>query len=220
MDRFITETLALIAEKGSSKDANLREISRRVGCAHTNAYNYFNDMEDLTWAAYKNALLLYAESIEDGLSDELSEYDYFDRLIRNMIGFAMNNPGIYRFIASDPLSPEAIPVKIMDIITKMKLFYLRAIRVLCKGTLTTKKADKIGDIILAYLDGEIFNTINGRYLPSEDIPGRVVGNVHDLFTLLTAKTNDGIILKKTASVAGNGPFPKLDIPSLFEGGHR
>ena len=44
-DKFILETLALIREKGGSKNVNLREISKRVGCAHTNAYNYFDGFE-------------------------------------------------------------------------------------------------------------------------------------------------------------------------------
>ncbi len=38
-ERLIEETLALIAERGGSQDVKLREVSRRVGCAHTNVYN-------------------------------------------------------------------------------------------------------------------------------------------------------------------------------------
>jgi AcrR family transcriptional regulator len=219
-ERFIEETLALIAEKGGSRDVNLREISRRVGCAHTNAYNYFSNMDDLLWAAFKRALLRYADAIVDGLDDTLSGYKYFDRLITNMIDFAVDNPGLYRFIGSDPLNPETIPQEIVETITGLKLFYLRVFRALCKGTLSAAKADHAGNTILAYMDGEIFNLINGRYLPDEQIRGRIVGNIHNLFTLLTSKTNDGIVLKKTATRGGQIPFPTLNVSNLFEGRTR
>ncbi len=217
-ERFIEETLTLIAEKGGSRDVNLREISRRVGCAHTNAYNYFNNMDDLLWETFRRALHLYAEGITDGLDDRLSGYKYFDRLIRNMVGFAVDNPGLYRFIGSDPLNPETIPKDIIETITGLKLFYLKVFRALGRGTITAKKADQAGNTILSYMDGEIFNLINGRYLPDDQIQGRIVGNIHNLFTLLTSKTNDGIVLKKTATKAGETAFPKLKLENLFEGG--
>ncbi len=216
-ERFIEETLTLIAEKGGSKDVNLREISRRVGCAHTNAYNYFNNMDDLLWAAFKRALLFYAEAITEGLDDRLSGYKYFDRLMKNMFDFAVDNPGLYRFIGSDPLNPESIPNEIIEIITGLKLYYLKVFRSLTKGTVTRAKADHAGNTILAYMDGEIFNLINGRYLPDEQIRGRIVGNIHKLFTLLTSKTSDGIVLKKTATRAGEIGFPALKLSNLFEG---
>ncbi|MCP4674201.1 MAG: TetR/AcrR family transcriptional regulator [Deltaproteobacteria bacterium] len=216
-ERFIEETLTLIAEKGGSKDVNLREISRRVGCAHTNAYNYFNNMDDLLWAAFKRALLLYAEAITAGLEDSLSGYKYFDRLISNMVDFAVGNPGLYRFIGSDPLTPESIPEEIVEIITGLKLYYLKVFRTLTKGTVTRAKADHAGNTILAYMDGEIFNLINGRYLPDEQVRGRIIGNIHQLFTLLTSKSNDGIVLRKAAGRSGEIAFPELKVSNLFEG---
>jgi AcrR family transcriptional regulator len=216
-ERFIEETLTLIAEKGGSKDVNLREISRRVGCAHTNAYNYFNNMDDLLWAAFKGALLFYAEAITEGLDDRLSGYKYFDRLMKNMVDFAVDNPGLYRFIGSDPVNPENIPEEIIEIIIGLKLYYLKVFRTLTNGTVTRAKADQAGDTILAYMDGEIFNLINGRYLPDEQISGRIVGNIHKLFTLLTSKISDGIVLKKTSTRAGEIDFPSLKLSNLFEG---
>ena len=60
-DRFIDETLELIAEKGGSQEVNLREIARRIGCAHTNAYNYFVSFDELLWAAFRRGLKRYGE---------------------------------------------------------------------------------------------------------------------------------------------------------------
>ena len=52
-EQIVDHALALIAEKGTSRDVNLREISRRVGCAHTNIYNYFASLQDLLRAAFR-----------------------------------------------------------------------------------------------------------------------------------------------------------------------
>ena len=71
-DKFIEETLKLIVEKNGSKNVNLREISKRIGCAHTNAYNYFNGFQGLMWATYERALKIYADAIANGLDSKMS----------------------------------------------------------------------------------------------------------------------------------------------------
>ena len=48
--RFVEATPVLIAERGGSKGVNRREISKRIGCAHTNVFHYFARFEDLLWA--------------------------------------------------------------------------------------------------------------------------------------------------------------------------
>ena len=113
-ERYVEETLALIAERGSSNEVNVREISRRIGCAHTNVYNYFGGREELLWAAFHQALLLYAESLTHGLDASLSGHAYFRRLMGNMVEWPLENPGLHRFISSDPLDPEQIPKDILE----------------------------------------------------------------------------------------------------------
>ena len=53
---LIVETaLALINEEGSSSKVNLREIARRLGCAHTNIYNYYPSLDELLGRARRCA---------------------------------------------------------------------------------------------------------------------------------------------------------------------
>ncbi len=210
-ERFIDETLNLIAEKGSSTEVNLREVSRRVGCAHTNAYNYFANFDELKWSAFRSALKLYSEAIIAGLSDTLSGRAYFRRMIGNMIKFAVDNPGIYRFIGSDPLEPEKIPQEIIATIIDLKRFFMEAVFVLCAGQVNRRTAAKMGNILLAYVDGEIFNLINGRILPDDNLLGRVLNNAEQLFTLLTAKTSDGVVLQRKATRDTKLNYPKLEV---------
>lgn len=210
-DRYIEETLALIAEKGGSMDVNLREVSRRIGCAHTNAYNYFEDFDDLLWEAYREGLRVYGDWIAEGLTDDLSGREYFDRMMRNLFEFGLENPGLHRFLSSDPFSPDDVPGDIIDCVVDMKAWFNRSVLVLCLGRVTKEEADSIGDILLSYMDGELFNLINGRVLPNEEAEERVLGNLDTLFTLLTSRTNEGIVLERDATGRGELTYPMLEV---------
>ena len=209
-ERYVDQTIALISEKGGSRDVNLREISRRIGCAHTNVYNYFASLDDLLWAAFRRALRLYAEAMVEGLDGSLSGHAFFQRLIRNLVGFAVDHPGLHRFISSDPLDPERIPDDVIVTVSGLKRFYMDCLAVLCGDRLDRRRVEQLGDILLAYLDGETFNLINGRVLPDEDIVARVLGNAERLFALLTAETHDGIDLSGEAGRRGELSFPRME----------
>ncbi len=210
-ERYIQETLDLIAEKGGSMDVNLREVSRRIGCAHTNAYNYFDSFDDLLWEAYRSGLRTYGEFIVDGLSDDLSGEAYFERMMRNMFEFGLENPGLHRFISSDPFSPEDIPGDIIECVIDMKAWFNQAVFTLCMGRVTKEEANSIGDILLGYMDGELFNIINGRVLPNEEARDRVLGNLDTLFVLLTSRTHDGIVLERDAAGPAELAFPTMRV---------
>ena len=65
--------------------------------------------------------------------------------------------------------------------------------------------------MLGYLNEEVFNLINGRFLPGEDIAGRVIDNIECLFELLTSNQHDGLVLSEHAHESGNLRFPKIKI---------
>lgn len=211
-EKFVKETLALITEKGGSKDVNLREVSKRVGCAHTNAYNYFDGFEGLLWAAFERTIYIYADAIEKDLNNDLSSEQYFTMLISNLVEFVTENPGLYRFIGSDPIDLNKIPQHLITLVSKLKDFLIEVIYTLSSSRLTRKQAREVTDIILAYLDGETFNLINQRYLPDDNIHERILKNVTLLFTRLTANTCDGIVLENDNRCMD---FPKLDLDSKY-----
>lgn len=208
--RFIDETMALISEKGGSRNVNLREICRRMGCAHTNVYNYYASLDELLWAAFRSTLAVYANAITDGLESSASGHTYFRRLISNLVGFAIDNPGLYRFIGSDPIDPAQIPDDIIATVTRLKTFFIDAIHALDDGRMDRDEAETTGNIVLAYLDGEVLNQINGRVLPDEDVVGRVIDNAERLFTLLSARTSDGIDLSRDARRPNAHNYPRLE----------
>jgi AcrR family transcriptional regulator len=210
-ERYIDAALVLIAESGSSTSINLREISRRIGCAHTNAYNYFASREDLIWASFRETLRIFASAMTKGLHDGLSGHAYFRQLFANMIEWPLENPGLHRFISSDPLDPDQIPLDIIDTASEMKRWLFETLRTLCGHQMSGDQVARLGDILLAYLDGEVLNLINGRVLPGEDIASRVLDNLERMFTLLSAKNSDGIVLETTHTEPGAMSFPNLEL---------
>ena len=210
-ERYIEATLALIAERGGSAQLNLREISRRIGCAHTNAYNYFESREDLMWHAFRKVLQIYGRAMGEGLGGSLSGRAYLRRMIRNMVEWSIQNPGMHRFISSDPIDPEQLPRDIIETVITMKGWIVQVLKVLARDQVDDQELARLVDVMLGYLDGEVSNLINGRVLSGEDVAGRVVDNLEHLFALLTAKDHDGIVLAEKAATPGVLQFPDLPL---------
>jgi len=201
-ERFVDETMWLIAELGGSQDVNLRQVSRRVGCAHTNLYNYFSSFDDLLWEAFRRTLRIYAEHLTNGLDDGLSALDYFRRLVGNLAAFPQDNPGLYRFIGSDPFANKDVPDDILETVAAMKRWLFHAFKASAPGISEAAAVDAC-NIVYAYLDGETFNLINERVVPGEDISSRMVVNAVRVFTLLTGY--DGT----EPDLGENRTYPKL-----------
>jgi len=206
-ERFITTTLELIAEEGGSLGVNLRQISRRMGCAHTNVYNYFDSYQDLLWAAYRRALVAYAEFLIQDLSVELPPVEFLRRCITNLAAFPEEHPGLHRFISSDPIDMTVLPADILETVIAMKRWFSATVEAAAAPGIGANEAHSAADIVLAYIDGETLNLINGRVIPSEDLRGRIVSNALRLFDLLAGDGTRG--LRDTSQRASSLPHPAL-----------
>lgn len=183
-ERFVATTLELIEEQGGSLTVNLRQISRRMGCAHTNVYNYFPSYQHLLWEAFRRGLDIYAAYLIHDLSPGLTAQEYLHRVTANLASFPEQRPGIYRFIGSDPIDLEEIPPDILGYVTGMKEWLAAAFSAAAPG-LNAGEAREAADIVLAYIDGETLNLINGREVPSDNLRSRIVRNAMRLLELLT-----------------------------------
>lgn len=183
-ERFVEVTLEMIEEQGGSLNVNLREVARRVGCAHTNVYNYFDGFAGLLWEAMRRAVLIYGQILVAGLHDDMAPLDYFRQVVTNLSRFPQEHPGLHRFISSDPVDDDNYPQDIIDTVTVLKQWFVDVIRTCAPGT-TPQDCTVACNIILGYIDGESANLINHRVLPGEDIAGRMVDYSLRLFVLLT-----------------------------------
>ena len=191
-ERFVETTLDLIAEEGGSLNVNLRQISRRLGFAHTNLYNYFDSYQELLWAAFREGLDIYAEHLIRDISGGMTPEDYVRQVLSNLASFPEEHTGLYRLIGSDPIDVDAIPEDILETVSHMKGWLIEVLSAASGSTLDSAEAATAADIVLAYIDGETLNLINGRVIPTEDLRGRIVSNAMRLFTLLAEDDGHGV----------------------------
>ena len=213
-DRFIDTMLALIVESGGSQTVNLRQIARRIGCAHTNCYNYFSSYEHLRWAAFRRALRLYGEYLVHDLDESLAPNDFLRRLVTNLATYPEEHQGLYRFIASDPIDLDAIPEDILASVTAMKTWLFEVMEAAYAPELSAAAAERTANIVLAYIDGETLNLINGRVVPGEDVKGRVVENAMHMIEWLGATATNG--RRPAEGTTRQGSYPALDLSGIEE----
>lgn len=98
--------LGLLEEGGS---ANFRGVAARLGCAHTNLYNFFEDWDGLRWAALGEVACRMMAAMQDGTA-EAGEPLAPGTAIERYIRFALSHPAWYRLVwfeaLGSPMPPE------------------------------------------------------------------------------------------------------------------
>ena len=202
-ERFVEATLELIEEQGGSQNVNLREVARRVGCAHTNVYNYFDGFPGLLWEAQRRAIIQYAQALALDLDDEMAPLEYFQQVATNYVRLTQERPGLYRFVSLDPVNDGVYPDDVIETVTALVEWLVEVIIACAPGT-PRDDAENACFVIDAYISGESANLITGRSLPGDDVAQRMLGNSIRLFTLLTAYDE--------ASPRRPASFPRLELP--------
>ena len=214
-DRFVKTTIDLIAEEGGAGPVNLRQVSRRMGCAHTNLYNYFASFQDLLWAAFRRTLSIYGAWLTQDLDDSLGPEEYLRRVLVNLASFPQTHPGLYRFLASDRLPMSEIPGDILVMVSRMKQWLSETLWAVSDAGIDPDEAAVIADMVLAYVDGETLNLINERVVPGEDVHSRIVGNALRIYRLLVLDTTAG--KPSTERVAPLPSYPRLELADHLKG---
>lgn len=206
-NKYIEAMLEMILEKGGLTGVNLRMVSQRVGCAHTNAYNYFDGYDGLIFAAYDRALVLYGLAVIKELDVDQDGGQYFLTFIKNIITFAIENPGYYRFIGSDSFKIENLSMETIQKAIELKAFFLDVFYSVVKPVLDKEESDEDANILMSYIDGELFNIINKRAFPDDDTANRIIFNTIKLIKLFTLKNGHCIDLEEkcVSSIKPNLP---------------
>ena len=160
-ERLLDVALELIHERGSSRGVNLRQIAKRAGCAHTNAYNYFTSLQELFWYALARLLKRMERYMVEKVGLVYDSDQYFERFIRSEIDFAFEHPGWYRFIWLEHISGSP-PRVVMRYWEKIQADFVLVIFVLSRKRLSQKQCESVARIIRGYIHGEVCSLLSGK----------------------------------------------------------
>lgn len=187
---MITETAALLIEEtGDRKSVTLREIAKRLGCAHTNLYNYYGSLNEIWWDAAAWILMrMMDETREETASDvpplpESPERDVLCVFLK-FFDFSVDHPGWYRFLWLEKQegtpSPEA--VRILSGATESTFTALSKI---AGDSLAPDRIRQLSDIMFCYTYGEITSWIHNRrsHESRDAMKQRLADNLKLLYSL-------------------------------------
>lgn len=186
--RLVAAALDLIVRNGGCRGVNLRQIAARAGCAHTNAYNYFDSLEKLLWAALLQALELQFANTEKALRVQATATaDPLRALITAQVTFAQRNPGLYRLFWLEPLSGKP-PVEVLQRLDAMRQLWVRHLGARLASLRSRTDPAWAGQIIHGYFHGEVCKLVGRHaFLPeSADDRARIVANTLALVDLIAA----------------------------------
>lgn len=94
-EQIIGTVLELLRNNSDIDKLNFREISRTLGCAHTNLYNYFHTYSDLLWESHSAILNNFIIEIESHMNDKLIEHS-ITAFFEIVVNIYMDNKGWFR----------------------------------------------------------------------------------------------------------------------------
>lgn len=206
-DKFIDTMLELILENDGLTGVNLRLVSKKIGCAHTNAYNYFDGFDGLIFASYDRALDIYGNAVIQDLNTISDSKACFLKFVENIVDFALNHPGYYRFIGSDTFNIQGLTPETIGKAIQLKQFFLDLFYAVAQPHLSRNESDTCASIIMAYLDGELFNIINKRAFPEDQVNERIIIYTNKLMSLFIEQS--GHIVQENTST---NPFVCPNFP--------
>jgi AcrR family transcriptional regulator len=167
-ERYLERTLTMIDGAGGSHGVNLRELSRALGCAHTNTYNYFEGLDALLSEALVTAVERQLAHAEAALAAAgVDPEERLQALIDSQIDFALAHPGWYRFVWLEPLRrppPERAQAAMQRAGEGLVDLVARA----SDGTLPEGAAWQVAEDLHTYLHGALCKAIAGRIAPAPD----------------------------------------------------
>ncbi len=159
-------TLDLVEEQGGVRGVNLRRITKRVGCAHTNAYNYFGSLEDLFWAARCEGLRDLVEAVEQHKPETPELTAFAAHFAERQIDFAIQHPGLYRFLWLESLGGSP-PPELAVLRLEMAEGFVGDLVFHSGGRLSRSQLLTAVDVMHGYLHGEICKMLTGTTISTE-----------------------------------------------------
>ncbi|MGM0431396.1 MAG: TetR/AcrR family transcriptional regulator [Spirochaetota bacterium] len=153
---FIRAVLEMLQSGHSLRDLNLRQVAKRVGCAHTNVYNYFSSYEQLLWYALCEALHRLIAMTGAVYHEQSNSYTVNPEknILEVFIKFAFAHPAWYRLIWMEPLGGTPPPeVKQLTYVPAELLF--QWLRTVTDEQVTEEDLRSNSFILNSFLHGEL-----------------------------------------------------------------
>jgi AcrR family transcriptional regulator len=170
-ENIVNTALELIRDKENIRSVNLREIARVLGCAHTNLYNHFADLDAILWEALDAVLVRSAEFILSGM-DEIKDSEEKLRLFyHRLIDYYLQNRGWFRLFWQEKLQGKRSESNIKltaDVVGKYVVILAELFEELYCVKLANGQAMSVFHTVHSYIYGEISIFIAGRGLISEE----------------------------------------------------
>lgn len=185
-DIILETAVRLIDENNGIKDVTLRHIAKKLGCAHTSLYNYFDSLDDIFWESLGKVIIMMLDHSEYDVSKEVYAEEKFLLIMSNIIDFSIDHPGWYKLIWLETLNgnPSDNVRKILE--QPIKKFTDDLMNA-SNNVFSQEKAKRYCDILLRYLHGELCVWINNRNIINNDrvdLKGKIISNLRFLYNLL------------------------------------
>lgn len=160
--RYVDEALACIDAAGGPAGLNLREISRSLGCAHTNAYNYFDGLDDLLGQALVAALEREVEQIRRAIPDDDGDpRAALLAIAEAQIDFELAHPGWFRLVWLEPLRRPP-PPRALELMAEAGEVLTRLFREAVESSRSEVDARRLAVDFHTWLHGAVCKAIAGR----------------------------------------------------------
>lgn len=170
-ENIVHVTLELIKDMENIRNVNLRAIAKVLGCAHTNIYNHFADLDEILWEVMDEVLIRFADylfaeinAIED---DEIKHHYFF----KCFIEFYIENAGWYRLFWMEKLHgrrPEKNIILTAHTVERYITVLDEIYRNIYGEKLSHEQLFYVFHAVHCYLHGEVSIYISGRGLISDE----------------------------------------------------
>lgn len=181
--RIVEATLRLMALEGPAT-VGFRSVARSLGCAHSNLYNHFPDLDSLLWACGDSILERMTESVSTPEGGKGARRR-LERFFGKVLSFYLDHPGWFQLLWSHPFrtprprsNREAADRSIGGAVD----LFAREL----EDRVDARSAHEILHVVHAYLHGELAIFFAGRSLfgTREELEASVASRCADLSILL------------------------------------
>lgn len=196
-ETIIDTAVLMIDENDGIKDVTLRAIGQRMGCAHTNLYNYFGSLEEIYWECLGRAMLIMLDEMG---REDLPVPDQEEKLflsLSRMMDFFFAHPGWHRLIWLEPLRGKP-PQNVEAVISLASGSFARQVVKASGAVLSDARVNQLCHIMYCYLYGEINTWMTHRHEMGtcEKVKESTQDNLRFLFRLALEDNRKNIEIKE------------------------